>query len=129
MAEMTWLTDISGNSRLLPQELPPGWKAFRIKGPLFFAAADRVFGDLTQQAPQQGGVILSMDGVSILDAGGLAALQKFISHCSKTGTALCMTEFEFQPLKALAKSGFKPDQVTTFTFATLGDALAHARSL
>jgi len=129
MAEMTWLTDISGNTRLLPQALPPGWKAFRIKGPLFFAAADRVFGDLTQQAPQQGGVILSMDGVSILDAGGLAALQKFISHCSKTGTALCMTEFEFQPLKALAKSGFKPDQVTTFTFATLGDALAHARSL
>jgi SulP family sulfate permease len=69
-----------------------------------------------------------MDGVSILDAGGLAALQKFISHCGRTHVSLCMTDFEFQPLRTLAKSGFKPDNVTTFTFPGLVDAVAHTRS-
>ena len=128
MAEMTRLTDISANTKLLQEELPAGWKAFRIKGPLFFAAADRVFGDLTQQTPRQAGIILSMEGVSILDAGGLAALQKFISHCRRTNTFLCMTDFEFQPLKTLAKSGFKPDNITTFTAPTLADAMTRARA-
>ena len=124
MAEMTRLTDISANSRLLQRELAPGWKAFRITGPLFFAAADRIFGELTQLAEGRSGIILSMDGVSIMDAGGLAALQKFIAYCQRTSTALCMTDFEFQPLKTLAKSGFKPDLTTTFTFPTVAEAAA-----
>jgi len=127
MAEMTRLTEISGNQRLLQGELEPGWKAFRIKGPLFFAAADRIFGELGQQVADQRGVILSMDGVTVLDAGGLAALQKFVSRCRQSGTALYLTDFEFQPLKALARSGFKPDGVTTFTFPLLAEAVSGIR--
>lgn len=128
MAEMTRLTDISGNTRLLQETLSPGWKAFRITGPLFFAAADRVFGELGQQSAGHKGIILSMDGVAVLDSGGLSALQNFIGHCRESQTTLCMSDFEFQPLKALARSGFRPDGDNTFTFSTLTDAVTYSRS-
>jgi SulP family sulfate permease len=125
MAEMTRLADVSANPKYVQQELASRWKVFRINGPLFFAAADRIFGELGTLLADRRGIILSMEGVTILDAGGLAAMQKFIAHCGKAGVKLVLTDFEFQPLKALARSGFKPDGVSTFTFPTLEDALRH----
>jgi SulP family sulfate permease len=123
MAEMTRLTDVSANAKYVRGALPAQWKVFRINGPLFFAAADRIFGELGTLLANHRGIILSMDGVTILDAGGLAAMHKLIDHCGKTGVKLVLTDFEFQPLKALARSGFKPDGICTFTYPTLDDAL------
>src|SRR5690554_1095771 len=37
MAEMTKVTDITGNKRIVQAELPEGWQVFKINGPLFFA--------------------------------------------------------------------------------------------
>jgi sulfate permease, SulP family len=125
MAEMTRLTDVSANPKYVRGELAAQWKVFRINGPLFFAAADRIFGELSTLLTERRGIILSMDGVTILDAGGLAAMRKFIAHCGKAGVKLFLTDFEFQPLKTLARSGFKPDGISTFTFPTLDDALRH----
>jgi len=125
MAEMTRLTDVSANPKYVRHELPAQWQVFRINGPLFFAAADRIFGELSTQVADRRGLIVSMDGVTILDAGGLAAMQKFIAHCGKSGVTLFLADFEFQPLKALARSGFKPDGVSTFTFPSLDEALRH----
>ncbi len=125
MAEMTRLIDVGANPKYVRGELPPQWHVFRINGPLFFAAADRIFGELSSLLVGRRGVILSLDGVTILDAGGLAALYKLIDHCGKTGVKLILTDFEFQPLKTLARSGFKPDGIGTFTVPTLNDALRH----
>ena len=36
--------------------------------------------------------------------------------------------FEFQPLKALAHSGFKPDERITFTFSSLAEAIARLQA-
>lgn len=125
MAEMTRLSDVSQNPKYVRDALAPQWTVFRINGPLFFAAADRIFGELSTRLTERRGIILSMDGVTILDAGGLAAMQKFVSHCRDAGVKIFLTDFEFQPLKALARSGFRPDGICTFTFPTLEDALRH----
>jgi len=36
--------------------------------------------------------------------------------------------FEFQPLKAFARSGFRPDQLITFTFSSLAEAIARLQA-
>jgi sulfate permease, SulP family len=123
IAEMTKVSDITQHKRLIPSSVPTGWRVFKINGPLFFAAADKVFGELSLLSEQQKGVILYLDGVSILDSGGVAALTKFIEKCKKTDTHVYLADFQFQPLKTLSKAKFKPDGIICRTFSTLSGAL------
>jgi SulP family sulfate permease len=123
IAEMTKVQDITEHNKLVNLKVPDGWKVFKINGPLFFAAADRVFGELAQLCTKEQGVVLYLDGVSILDSGGVAALNKFIDKCGKSGTRIYLADFQFQPLKTLAKSGFRPDGVICETYSTLSAAL------
>lgn len=123
IAAMTRVADISANGRLVKDPLPPGWAVFKINGPLFFAAADRVFGELMQLSHGKTGIVLYMDGVSILDAGGLAALNHLIDHCRENGVMLHIADLQFQPLKTLARAGVKPIPGVTSYHATLHDAL------
>jgi SulP family sulfate permease len=125
IAEMTKIHDITENKKLVSSEVADGWKVFKINGPLFFAAADRVFGELALLCAHEKGVILYLDGVSILDSGGVSALTRFLSHCEKNGTRVYLTDFQFQPLKTLSKAKFKPDGITCETYSTLADALHH----
>jgi len=123
MAQMTKVTDITGNKRIVQAELPEGWQVFKINGPLFFAAADRVFGELAGLSRQARGLVLYMDGVTILDAGGLSALNKLISSCRNTGTEIVIADLQFQPLRTLARAGVKPEPGISRFYPTLEAAL------
>lgn len=124
IAEMTKLKDITEHDRLLGRAVPAGWRVFKINGPLFFAAAERVFAELSLLCENQQGIVLYMDGVTILDAGGLAALNKFLDNSAKTQTQVYLADFQYQPLKTLAKARFKPDNNLCTVYSTLFDALA-----
>lgn len=125
IADMTRISDISNNKRLLGETttLPEGWHVYRISGPLFFAAADRIFAELSLLAADHRGIILELDAVPLLDAGGLAALEKLVSRCRQKDTRLVMTELQFQPLKTLARAGVKPIDGLLSFYPTLHDAL------
>ncbi len=123
IAEMTRVTDISGHRRLLDAELPEGWSAFKIKGPLFFAAADRVFGELAGLCRQQEGIILYMDAVSILDAGGLSALSRFVDQCRQRQIEVVVADLQYQPLKTLARAGVQPVPGELSFYPTLQEAV------
>jgi SulP family sulfate permease len=123
IAEMTRIHDITDNKKLVGVDVPTGWKIFKINGPLFFAAADRVFGELALLSAEQKAVILQLDGVSILDSGGVSALNRFIDSCRKLNIRVYLTDFQYQPLRTLSKAGFKPDGVISETFSTLAEAL------
>jgi len=123
MADMTRITDISNDRKLINVTLPARWAALKINGPLFFAAADRVFGEISARLATHDGVILSMDGVTLLDAGGLAALNKLIAHCDNTGKRLVIADLQFQPLKTLARAKVKPVPGVTSFCPTLNEAI------
>lgn len=129
IAEMTKVSDITQSKRVLNVKHFEKWKVFKINGPLFFAAADSVFGELSQLSDNQDGVILYFDGVSILDSGGVAALYKFIDKCESMDTRVFLADFQFQPLRTLAKAGFKPDGDKCVVYATLLEALDDAAIL
>lgn len=123
MAQMTKVTDITGSKRIAATRLPEGWRVFKINGPLFFAAADRIFGELAALSVNAKGFILYMDGVTILDAGGLAALNKLISACERTGTQVVIADLQFQPLRTLARAKVTPVEGVSRFYSSLDEAL------
>lgn len=124
MAEMTKVTDITTGKRVSEENLPPGWRVFKINGPLFFAAADRIFGELAELSRNVDGFILYMDGVTVLDAGGLSALNKLVATCENNGTRIVIADLQSQPQRTLARGGLGPvEGVLQFT-ASLREALA-----
>lgn len=118
IAAMTRLQDISDRA-----DLPPDWKLFRISGPLFFAAADRIFGDLAQESNSARGLVVSMESVPLLDAGGLSSLNKLITHCRKHQKRIYFCDWQFQPLKTLAKAKVQPIEGVSASFPNLRAAL------
>ncbi len=124
LAAMTRVTEISGNRRLVPDPLPADWSLYKISGPLFFAAADRVFSELELLSRYNRGVLLYLDAVPMLDAGGLSALEKFIASCQARNIELVVADLQFQPLKALARAGISPIEGRLSFTPTLAEALA-----
>jgi SulP family sulfate permease len=123
IADMTKVSEISHNKRLVPEPLPQGWQVYRISGPLFFAAADRVFGELAILIDKSRGVVISMEGVGVLDAGGIAAMQKFLNRCKKTQTQVIISDLQFQPLKTLRGANIEPQPGRFIFVPTLDEAL------
>ncbi len=123
MARMTRVTDITAGSRVAGRGLPEGWRVFKINGPLFFAAADRIFGELAVMSRDTRGFILYMDGVTVLDGGGLAALNKLITTCQREGTEVVIADLQFQPLRTLARAGVAPIEGVSRYTSSLDEAL------
>jgi SulP family sulfate permease len=123
IAEMTRLYDISQNKRYIDSDIPENWAVLKINGPLFFAAADSIFSEITLLAKERQTLILYMDGVSILDAGGLAALTKLIEHLQAKQCELVITDLQFQPIRTLARARIQPIEGLLHFYPTLGDAL------
>src|SRR5690606_40506579 len=108
IADMTRVIEITQNKQYFQSAVPENCRVFKITGPLFFAAADKVFGELTRYCEQDKVVVLYLDSVALLDAGGLSALTKLITHCQQVGARLLLTDLQFQPLKTLTKANIQP---------------------
>lgn len=123
---MTRVQDVSTHPKHAPQGLPEGWAIFKITGPLFFAAVDRVFTELRTLSADKRGVILYLDGVSVLDAGGLDGLAAFRQYCAGRNIELVLADVQFQPLKALVKAGVQPEEGRFLLTSTLAEAVERA---
>lgn len=123
IAQMTQVKDISGVRKHVPVPLPDGTAVYKVSGPLFFAAADRVFDHLEHLSQEKQKIILYLDGVSILDAGGLSALERLIERRIQDGCEIVLADLQFQPLKTISRSDLKPLANQLSFTATLAEAL------
>lgn len=123
VAEMTRLVEITKDRDFPLNTLPPSCRVFKITGPLFFAAADKIFGELIQYCEENRTVILYLEDVTMLDAGGVSALTKLISHCRATHAQLILTNVQFQPLKTMARARIEPVETTFHIYHNLNDAV------
>ncbi|SQI41364.1 Putative sulfate transporter ychM [Leminorella richardii] len=121
IARMTRLTDIANSSNDSDSCL-----ALRISGPLFFAAAERIFNELTHRITGKTVIVLQWDAVPVLDAGGLSALQRFIDTLPE-GVEVINCDIQYQPLKTLARAKIKPVAGRLSFYSTLDEALAAAK--
>lgn len=123
IAVLTRVIDVTDNRDLVHQSLPDNWKVFKIDGPMFFAAADRIYGDLLQNLQELDGLILHMRYSAYLDAGGFSAISKIMAHCEKQGIHLQFSAWQFQPLKTLAKARGQTASPLDLSFSSLDDAI------
>ncbi|AJQ93244.1 C4-dicarboxylic acid transporter DauA [Gynuella sunshinyii] len=129
IADMTKVTEITDNKRLINDPLPEGWRVYKINGPLFFAPAERIFGELALLSENARGIIIYLDGVPILDAGGVSAMNKLIEKFRRDQGCVWFADFQFQPLKTLARAKVKPIEGTSRYFSTLQDALTELNQI
>ncbi|MBE8595171.1 C4-dicarboxylic acid transporter DauA [Xenorhabdus sp. BG5] len=99
-----------------------GLLVVRINGPLFFAAAERIFAELKEQGTDYHTIIMQWDAVPVLDAGGLHAFQGFVREMGKE-KHLVVCDISFQPLKTLARAKVEPIKGQLSFHATLSKAL------
>ncbi|CDG21539.1 putative sulfate transporter ychM [Xenorhabdus poinarii G6] len=100
----------------------------RINGPLFFAAAERIFAELKEKSADYQTIIMQWDAVPVLDAGGLHAFQGFIREMGKE-KHIVVCDIPFQPLKTLARAKVEPIQGQLSFYATLSRALEESNEL
>lgn len=123
IAALTRVVEVTDNRDFVRSALPPNYKVFKVRGALFFAAGDRILGELSQRIQGLDGLILHMQYSSYLDAGGLAAIEKLMAHCEKQQVRLRFSTWQFQPLKTLAKARGKARRPLDVSFATLDEAI------
>jgi SulP family sulfate permease len=114
IARMTRLSELSAENGIL---------VMRVNGPLFFAAAERIFTELLLRSEDYHTIVLQWDAVPVLDAGGLNALQRYIDTLP-AGKQLAITDIPFQPLKTLARARMQPIEGKLHFYPTLPEALA-----
>ncbi len=122
IAKMTKLHDLAEHKRYA-HEVPDNGLLYKINGPLFFAAAERVFAELEAQVKGHQVLVLQMEAVSILDAGGLSAFLHFGKQMAKAGVELRVAELQFQPLKTLARAKVRPQPGKLEFYGSLEEAL------
>ncbi|MGY3942383.1 C4-dicarboxylic acid transporter DauA [Aeromonas tecta] len=122
IAKMTKLHNLAEHKRYA-NEVQAGTLIYKINGPLFFAAAERVFDELLAEVRENKTLILQMEAVSILDAGGLAAFQQFAKRMAKGGVTLKVAELQFQPLKTLARAKVRPTLGELEFYGSLEEAI------
>ncbi|MFM4649146.1 C4-dicarboxylic acid transporter DauA [Aeromonas bivalvium] len=123
IARMTRLQNL-GQHKRHQHQVPEQGLLYRVNGPLFFAAAERVFGELAEQVQGHRLLVLQLDAVSILDAGGLSAFLHFEQQMAKAGVCLRIAELQFQPLKTLARANVAPVAGKLEFYGSLEEALA-----
>jgi SulP family sulfate permease len=104
MVEVTQIQLVQSDHPALPRALPPGVMVYDIDGPLFFGAAQKAMGALGAIAGRAKVVILRLEGVPVLDATGLVALESAVDRLRKSRCAVILCGLQPQPARVLSRS-------------------------
>ncbi len=97
--------DVGGGS-IRGKEVPPGVLVYRIEGPFFFGAAEKLEAALGRYSMEPRVVIFRMRTVPAVDATGLHALEVMLDKFHRKGTQLILSGVQPQPMKVLYNAGF-----------------------
>ena len=100
-------TDLEvGAGSIRDKQVPPGVLVYRIEGPFFFGAAEKLENALARHSEVPKIVIFRMRNVPAVDATGLHALEVVLEKFHRKGTQLLLSGVQPQPMKVLYKAGF-----------------------
>ncbi|WP_340610314.1 C4-dicarboxylic acid transporter DauA [Xenorhabdus bharatensis] len=126
LASLLFMRKIANMTRISTSAITDtekGLLVVRINGPLFFAAAERIFTELKEKSVEYQNIIMQWDAVPVLDAGGLHAFQSFVREMAKASKQVVVCDIPFQPLKTLARAKVTPITGQLSFYATLPKAL------
>ncbi|MDA3936983.1 MAG: C4-dicarboxylic acid transporter DauA [Actinomycetota bacterium] len=128
IARFTQVRDVSDNMGYVGTPLPADWRMVKIIGAMFFAAADRVLTQLLNETADGSNLIIYADGITLLDAGGTGAFERFFAQCESRHIRVILVSMQTQPERTLMTSGILRDAQPVELVPKLSDALALARA-
>jgi sulfate permease, SulP family len=113
----------------LPEPLPRGVVLYEVAGPLFFGAAQAAVSAL--QTVEKRGVqviVLDLRSVPAIDATGLVHLNALLRRLNEAGVKVILAGVRAQPLRVLARAGWRNRKGRLRIFRSIPRALASARA-
>ena len=95
-----------GADSIREKTVPEDVLVYRIEGPFFFGAAEKLDAALSRSRIDPRVVIFRMRKVPAIDATGLRALQLTLDKFQRRGTQLVLSGVQAQPMKILFQTGF-----------------------
>jgi SulP family sulfate permease len=111
------------------KEIPEGAVVFRIFGPFFFGAAEKMEDALQGAGKLPRVLILRMNLVPAMDATALNALENVRERLVSAGGTLVLSGAHHQPLAMMVKAGFVDRTGRKNIRANFDEALARAREI
>lgn len=111
------------------KEIPDGVVVYRIFGPFFFGAAEKMEDALVRSGGLPRVLILRLQLVPSIDSTALNALESIFERLSSSGGVLILSGTHRQPLQMLAKAGFVEKIGRSNIRPHFDDALARAREV
>jgi SulP family sulfate permease len=118
-----------GGDSIREKIVPPGVMVYRIEGPFFFGAAEKLEAALSRYAAVPRAVIFRMRNVPAIDATGLHALEVMLDKFQRRGTQLVLSGVQPQPMKVLYNTGFVDQIGLDNVCPNIDTALARAGTL
>ncbi|MFT3867976.1 MAG: SulP family inorganic anion transporter [Nibricoccus sp.] len=136
MADTTEISLVTTHDELETQEqvahgkeIPEGVLVYRIFGPFFFGAAEKMENALLRIEKLPRVLILRMQLVPAMDATALNALESIVERIHAAGGVVILSGPHRQPLQLLAKAGFIEKIGRPNIRAHFDDALVRAREV
>jgi sulfate permease, SulP family len=136
VAETTEVSLVTGNDELETheqvahgKEIPEGVLVYRIFGPFFFGAAEKMEDALERVGALPRVLVLRLQLVTAMDSTALNALESIFERLHAAGGVLILSGTHRQPLQMLAKAGFVEKIGRANIRANFDDALARAREV
>jgi SulP family sulfate permease len=128
MAEVSGVELIGEGHPDLEEPLPRGVVLYDIAGPLFFGAAQKAMRSLqAMEGRHVRIVVLDVEHVPAIDATGIVALDSLVARLNEAGIKVIVVAIQDQPLRALARAGWRnrKGRLRIFRSFERGIALAH----
>jgi SulP family sulfate permease len=106
--------------------IPPDVIVYKISGPFFFGAAEKLKTTLSQTSKRPRALIVNLRYVPAVDATGLRALEEFFERTKREHTLFLIVGLQEQPRNVLAKDGLLERIGTDKLFPTLSTAIEYA---
>ena len=128
MAEVSGARLVGDDHPELEVPLPRGALLYEIAGPLFFGAAQKALSTIAANERRAVHVVvLDLRSVPALDATGLVALESLVKRLNAAGTKVVLAGVTAQPLRALARAGWRNRKGRLRIFRSFERAIALAR--
>jgi SulP family sulfate permease len=128
MAEVSNVQLVGEGHPDLAEPLPRGVVLYDIAGPLFFGAAQQAMHALQAvEARHVRVVILDLDHVPAIDATGIVALESLVARLNESGVKVILVGIQDQPLRALARAGWRNRKGRLRIFRSFERGMAVAR--
>ncbi len=95
-----------GPNSIRNKDVPEDVVVYRIEGPFFFGAAEKLENAIAFYAGMPRAVIFRMSHVPAMDATGLRALEIMVKKFHRLGVRIFFSGLQPQPMEVLFKSGF-----------------------